>query len=148
FLCRDCGVDIAATSANREGRRTWKYFWRICRSGELRRSASRSRRHPSISPVSHGNTAITCGKSITGLRTRASSGGVTARPHQNIFARSARLRRARFHHPARIRLALESFQERRRRHSNSLVSRRHGGFHSFSIYFSSPVRSEKHRLGE
>ena len=128
--------------------RTWKYFWRICRPGEFRRSASRSRRHPSISPVSHGNTAITPGKSITSLRTRASSGGVTARPHQNIFARSARLRRARFHHPARTRLAFSPFQKGRRRHSNSLVSRFHCRLHNFPIYFSSPVRSQEHRLGE
>src|SRR5207247_8363854 len=145
-LCRGCGLVIAATSAR--GRARKAYLRQICRPRELRRSASSSRRNPSISPVGHGNAAITPGKSVTGLRTCASSGGVTARPHQNIFARSARLPRARFHHPARTRLALCSFQKRKHWHSDSLVSRVHRHFHNFPIYFSSPVRWQEYDLGE
>ena len=38
-----------------------------------------------------------------------------ARANQNIFARSARLRRARFHHSARARLAFRSFPKRKTR---------------------------------
>src|SRR5207253_4089572 len=64
------------------------------------------------------------------------------------FARPARLCRARFHHPARARLALYSFQKGTCRHSDSLVPGVHRRFHHFPICFSSSVRSQEHYLGE
>jgi len=103
-------VDIAATLQYEAGR-AWKYF------GEF--EAANVAVVPALSAtltisVSHGYTAITLRKSIISIGSRFFR-GVTARPHQNIFARSARCVRARFDHPARTRPGIAPISKRRRR---------------------------------